>query len=171
MAEVNGVNGVHQSTKTDYDVVVIGAGFAGIRMIPELRKLNLSFKVYEAGTGVGGTWYWNRYPGARTDSESWIYILNISDEVNKEWTWKERFPRQPEVLEYLNYVADKFDMQKDIQFNTRMKVAHWDEGSGIWNFETDSGEKVSSKYFISCTGVLSVGIDLPFKGADKFQGE
>jgi cation diffusion facilitator CzcD-associated flavoprotein CzcO len=171
MAEVNGTNGVPHSSKTDYDVVVIGAGFAGIRIVPELRKLGLSFKVYEAGSGVGGTWYWNRYPGARTDSESWIYILNVSDEVNKQWTWKERFPRQPEVLEYLNYVADEFDMQKDMQFNTRMTKAHWDESSRIWNFETEAGEKVSSKYFISCTGVLSVGRDLPFKGADKFQGE
>lgn len=115
--------------------------------------------------------YWNRYPGARTDSESWIYILHFSDEVNKEWTWKERFPCQPEVLDYLNYVADKFDMQKDIQFNTRVKSAHWDAGPGIWKFETEAGEKLSSKYFISCTGVLSVGRDLPFKGIEKFQGE
>lgn len=114
---------------------------------------------------------WNRYPGARTDSESWIYILNFSEELNQEWTWKERFPRQPEVLEYLNYVSDKFDMQKDIQFNTKVKSAHWNDSSKIWNFETDAGEKVSSRFFISCTGVLSVGRDLPFKGVDKFQGE
>lgn len=115
--------------------------------------------------------YWNRYPGARTDTESWVYIVNISPEINQEWTWKERFPRQPEVLEYLNFVADKFDMKKDIQFNTRVKSAHWDEGKGIWNFETHDGEKLSSKFFISATGVLSIGRDLPFTGHEKFKGE
>ena len=98
-------------------------------------------------------------------------ILNVSDKINKEWSWKERFPRQPEVLEYLNYVAEKFDMHKDMQFNTRMASAHWNEGAGIWNFETTEGEKVSSRFFISCTGVLSVGRDLPFKGVENFKGE
>ena len=88
-------------------------------MIHELRKLGLSLKVIEAGSSVGGTWYWNRYPGARTDSESWVYILNFSKELKDNWKWKERFPRQPEVLEYLNHVADRFDMRKDIEFNTR----------------------------------------------------
>ncbi len=115
--------------------------------------------------------YWNRYPGARTDSESWVYILNFSKELNEEWTWKERFPRQPEVLEYLNFVADKFEMKKDIQFNTKIKSAVWDDDKSLWNFETFDGEKLSSRYFVSATGVLSVGRDLPFKGAEKFKGE
>ena len=117
------------------------------------------------------TGYWNRYPGARTDSESWVYILNISPEVNQEWSWKERFPRQPEVLEYLNFVADKFDMKKDITFNTRVTIARWDEAKNLWRFETDQGEKVTAKYFVSCTGVLSVGRELPFKNYEKFKGE
>lgn len=171
MAQTNGVNGAHEAAKPDYDVIVVGAGFSGIRIIYELRRLGLSYKVIEAGTGVGGTWYWNRYPGARTDSESWIYILNFSKEINQEWTWKERFPRQPEVLEYLNFVADKFDMKKDIQFNTRVTSAHWDDAKTLWNFETDAGEKLNSRWFISATGILSVGRELPFPGVENFKGE
>lgn len=110
-------------------------------------------------------------PGARTDSESWIYILNFSKELNDEWTWKERFPRQPEVLEYLNYVADKFDMRKDIQFKTRVLSAIWDNARSLWTIRTMADESLTCKYFISATGVLSVGRDLPFPGTEKFKGE
>lgn len=157
--------------KPDYDAIVIGAGFGGLRIIHDLRTLGLSYKVVEAGSSVGGTWYWNRYPGARTDSESWVYILNFSKELNDDWTWKERFPRQPEVEEYLNHVADRFDMRKDIQFHTKVKSAHWDEANGIWHIASEKGERWSCRYFISATGVLSVGRDLPFAGVDKFKGE
>lgn len=166
----NGVNGAE--TKPDYDAIIIGAGFGGLRMIHELRKVGLSnLKLIEAGSSVGGTWYWNRYPGARTDSESWVYIMNFSKELNADWKWRERFPRQPEVLEYLNHVADRFDMRKDIDFNTRVKSAHFDERSNIWKITTQNGDSYTARYFISATGILSVGRDLPFKGTDKFKGE
>ncbi|KAK3697390.1 hypothetical protein LTR37_017452 [Vermiconidia calcicola] len=163
-------NGVQQD-KPDYDAIVIGAGFAGLRIIHNLRNLGLTYKGIEAGTSVGGTWYWNRYPGARTDSESWVYILNFSKELNDDWTWKERFPRQPEVLEYLNHVADRFDMRKDYQFNTKVKSCHWDDTKKVWTITTDAGEKFTCRYFISAAGVLSVGRELPFKNHEKFKGE
>ncbi|WPG97442.1 putative cyclohexanone monooxygenase [Acrodontium crateriforme] len=166
--QTDDVNG--SAVKPDYDTIVIGAGFAGLRIIPELRKLKHSFKVIEAGSDIGGTWYWNRYPGARTDSEAQVYILNFSKEMNAEWTWSERFPRQPEVLKYLNYVADRFDMRKDIQFNTRIKTADYDERTGLWTLSSDE-ESLKCRYFISASGILSIGRELPFKGAENFKGE
>ncbi|OQV11092.1 hypothetical protein CLAIMM_14989 [Cladophialophora immunda] len=170
-AQTNGINGHHNEYVTDYDAIVVGAGFAGLRLIVELRKLGISFKVLEAGTDVGGTWYWNRYPGAQTDSESWVYILNISKELNAEWTWKERFPRQPEVLDYLRHVADRFDMRKDIQFQTWVKSATWDEGERVWNIQTEQSQGLRCKYFICATGALSAGRDPPFSGVARFKGE
>ncbi|SMR62143.1 unnamed protein product [Zymoseptoria tritici ST99CH_1E4] len=174
MAHTNGTSGAQTNDANaapDYDCLVIGAGFAGLRIIPELRRLGLTYKIVEAGASPGGTWYWNRYPGARTDTESWVYILNVSPEINEEWTWKERFPRQPEVEAYLNFVADKLDVKKDIQFNARVKSAHWDDEKGLWNFETQNGEKYRSRFFLSATGLLSVGRHLPFHGHENFKGE
>lgn len=111
-------------------------------------------------------------PGARTDSESWIYILNISKELNNDWTWKERYPRQGEVLEYLNHVADRFEMRNDIQFKTRVKSATWDKTKRLWNINTTThGEHYTCRYFIPATGALSVGRELPFPGAEQFKGE
>jgi cyclohexanone monooxygenase len=127
-------------TDVDFEAVVVGAGFGGLRMLYELRELGLSVKVLEAGSDVGGTWYWNRYPGARTDSESWIYIMNFSEELKAEWDWSERFPTQPEVLRYLGHVADRFDMRRDIQFNTRVGSAVYDEPANRWTVTTEGGE-------------------------------
>ena len=110
-------------------------------------------------------------PGARTDSESWVYILNISKELNDDWTWKERYPCQHEVLEYLNHVADRFDMRKDIQFNTTVKSAAWDSTKSLWNINTTQGQNYTCRYFIPATGALSVGRNLPFAGVEKFKGE
>jgi cyclohexanone monooxygenase len=115
--------------------------------------------------------YWNRYPGARTDTESWVYILNVSKELNDDWKWKERFPRQPEVEEYLNHVADRFDMRKDIKFKTRVNSAVYDEAKRIWTIKTEQGDSYTCRWFISASGVLSVGRELPFKGHEKFKGE
>lgn len=112
-----------------------------------------------------------RYPGARTDSESWIYIMNFSKELNDEWVWKERFPTQPEVEEYLNHVADRFDMRKDIEFRTRVPTVHWNESKGLWDITTDKGDSYTSRYFVSASGVLSAGRRLPFDGVEKFKGE
>ena len=112
---------------TQYDAIIIGAGISGMYQLYRLRQLGLSVRVYESGTGVGGTWYWNKYPGCRFDSESYTYGYSWSDEVLQEWNWTERFAPQPETERYLNYVADKFDLRKDIQFNSRVTKATYDE--------------------------------------------
>ena len=122
----------------EYDALVIGAGFAGLYQLLCLRdRLGLSVKALEAGGGVGGTWYWNRYPGARCDSESHVYWYTFSPELMREWEWSERYPGQPEIMRYLNYVADKFDLKRDIQFNTRVVAAHYDEAANRWRVRTE----------------------------------
>src|SRR6202020_2239036 len=120
-----------------FDVVVVGAGFAGMYMLHRLRGLGLSARVYEHGDGVGGTWYWNRYPGARCDVESMQYSYSFSDELQQEWHWTERFASQPEILRYLNHVADRFDLRKDIQFKTRVTAAIFDETHSCWEIHLD----------------------------------
>ncbi|KAK6385514.1 hypothetical protein LTS17_001082 [Exophiala oligosperma] len=154
-----------------YAAVVIGAGFGGLRMLHEFRRLGLSTRIIEAGTDVGGTWYWNRYPGARTDSESWSYIMNFSQELRTDWVWKERFAPQAEVLSYLQHVADRFDMRKDIDFKTRVKSAHYDSEKNIWNVTTVGGTQYTCHFLITATGPLSATRDPPFPGLDSFNGE
>src|SRR5436189_3250932 len=122
----------------DYDVIVIGAGMSGMYQLHRLRGLGLRVRVFEAGDGVGGTWYWNRYPGARFDSESWTYGYSFSQELLDEWDWGEHFSSQPDNERYLNYVADKFDLRRDIQFNTRVAAAHYREDTRSW--EIDRGD-------------------------------
>src|SRR6201987_4691857 len=112
-----------------FDAIIIGAGISGLYQLIRLRELGLAVRVYEAGTGVGGTWYWNRYPGARFDSESYSYGYSFSEELLQEWEWSEHFSAQPETLRYLNYVADKFDLRRDIQFNSRIASAAYDEST------------------------------------------
>src|ERR1700741_2705739 len=124
-----------------YDAIVIGAGISGLYMLYRLRELGMTARVFEAGTGVGGTWYWNRYPGARFDSESWTYGYSFSKEVMREWDWKEHFSPQPDTLAYLNYVADKFDLRRDIQFRSTVTAAHWDEAANQWNVTLESGQQ------------------------------
>ncbi|KKB41430.1 flavin-containing monooxygenase [Bacillus thermotolerans] len=155
---------------TEVDAVVIGAGFSGLYMLYRLREAGFSTKVVEAASGVGGVWYWNRYPGARCDSESIYYNYSFSEELYKEWTWSSRYPEQPEILRYLNFVADKFDLRKDIQFNTRVNSAAYDEEQNRWQVQLDSGELVSAKYFITGVGCISTA-NLPnIKGVDQFKG-
>src|SRR5689334_18662582 len=120
-----------------YDAVVVGAGFAGMYMLHRLRGLGLSVRVFETGGGVGGTWYWNRYPGARCDVESMQYSYQFSDELAQEWSWSERYSAQPEILRYAEHVASRFDLNKDIRFNTRVTSAHFDEASGQWTVTSD----------------------------------
>ena len=122
---------------TTLDVVIVGAGFSGLYMMHKMRGLGFSAHVYEAGSGVGGTWYWNRYPGARVDIESQEYSYSFSPELEDEWIWSERYAAQPELLQYLNYVADRFDLRRDIQFETRITAAVFDEASGRWTVSTD----------------------------------
>src|ERR1041384_7899208 len=128
-------------TKTrEFDVVVVGAGFAGLYMLYRLRELGLSARVYEAGSSVGGTWFWNRYPGARCDIESLQYSYSFSEELQREWRWSERYATQPEILRYLNHVADRFDLRRDIQLQTRVTVASFDESTNRWTIHTDQGD-------------------------------
>src|SRR5579864_2459268 len=117
----------------DFDAIVIGAGVSGLYQLYKLRELGLNVRVFEAGTGVGGTWYWNRYPGARFDSESWSYGYSFSPELLEEWSWDEHFASQPETERYLNYVADKFDLRRDIQCSSRVTEAHYDEETRGWD--------------------------------------
>ena len=156
----------------DFDAVVIGAGFAGLGMLRQLREeLGMSVQVYEAGAGVGGTWYWNRYPGARCDTESYIYCFSFSKELLQDWTWSGRFPEQPEILTYLNHVADRFDLRRDIQFNTRVTSARFLEDTNQWEVETDQGDRVMARFLITGIGCISAGNVPDIKGLDSFQGE
>jgi cyclohexanone monooxygenase len=154
-----------------YDAIVVGAGFGGLRMLHELRGLGLSARVLEAGTDVGGTWYWNRYPGARTDSESWYYCFSFSKELEQEWNWTERYPAQPEVLRYLRHVAERFDMRKDIEFGVRVRSAVYDEAANLWTVTSEGGESYVCRYFITAAGLLSAPYRPPFPGLDSFRGE
>ena len=130
----------------DLDAVIVGAGFSGLYMLYRLREvLGLSARVFEAGGGVGGTWYWNRYPGARCDSESYYYSYSFSEELQQEWVWSSKYPEQPEILRYLEHVADRFDLRRDISFGTRVTSARFTDRSDWWEIHTDRGETVTAR--------------------------
>jgi len=153
-----------------YDAVIVGAGFSGLYMLHRLRQLGVSARVFEAGDSVGGTWFWNRYPGARVDIESQEYSYSFSPELDAEWRWTERYAAQPELLAYLNHVADRFDLRGDIQLETRVTAAVYDEASRRWDVTTDRGEAVSARYCIMATGCLSVAKEGELPGAETFAG-
>ncbi len=153
-----------------FDAIVIGAGVAGLYQLYRLRELGLSVRVYEAGTGVGGTWYWNRYPGARFDSESYTYGYSFSEELLQEWDWSEHFAGQPETERYLNHVADKFDLRRDIRFSTRVSAASYDEAAQCWQVRTDTGERARARFLITAIGVLSAPYIPDFAGRESFTG-
>jgi cyclohexanone monooxygenase len=155
----------------DLDAVVVGAGFAGLYMLHRLRGLGLAVRVFEAGGGVGGTWYWNRYPGARCDVESLEYSYQFSEELAQEWKWSERYSPQPEILAYLNHVADRFELRRDIQLETRVESATWDEGASRWQIGTDRGERFRARFFVLATGCLSSANTPAFEGLEDFAGE
>lgn len=154
----------------EVDVVVVGAGIAGLYMLHRLRGLGISAQILEAGEGVGGTWFWNRYPGARVDIESTDYSYSFSPELEQEWEWSERFPTQPELLRYINHVADRFGLRDGIQFNTRVESAHFNERTGRWDVRTDAGEQLSAQYCVMATGCLSDAKVPQFPGVDSFEG-
>ncbi len=154
----------------DYDVIVIGAGMSGLYLIHKLRQLGLSFRVFDNGSDVGGTWYWNRYPGARFDSESWSYGFAFSEEVLQEWNWREHFSAQPDTLAYMEYVADKFDMRRDITFNAEVTAASWDEATRLWTITLQSGERYSANLFIPALGPLSAHVMPVIEGVGSFSG-
>ncbi|MSQ20636.1 MAG: NAD(P)/FAD-dependent oxidoreductase [Betaproteobacteria bacterium] len=159
-----------QTTETALDVVVVGAGFGGIYALYRLRQIGLKVRVFEAGSGVGGTWYWNRYPGARCDVESMQYSYQFSPELEQEWDWTEKYATQPEILRYANHVVDRFDLRRDIQFDTRVTAAHFDEQSNRWQVRTDKGDQVSAKFCLMATGCLSATNVPNINGLDSFKG-
>jgi len=153
------------------DIVIVGAGFAGLYMLHKARQSGFSARIFEAASGVGGTWYWNRYPGARCDVESMEYSYQFSEELQQEWRWTERYASQPEILRYLNHVADRFGLREGIRFDTRVTAAVFDEATAHWLVRTASGEQVSARFVVMATGCLS-STNLPaFKGAETFAGE
>src|SRR5688572_18663108 len=138
------------------DVLVIGAGITGIYQLYRAREAGFSVQLLEAGGGVGGTWYWNRYPGARFDSESYSYAYLFSKELFDEWEWREHFAEQPEIERYLNHVVDRFDLRRHMRFDARISSAEWDESSGKWNVVVQDGTEFRAQFLVAATGVLSV---------------
>jgi cyclohexanone monooxygenase len=172
MSVLQSMPGKGQPTGTEaYDVVVVGAGFAGMYMLHRLRDQGLSARVYEQGGDVGGTWYWNRYPGARCDVESMQYSYSFSDELQQEWNWSERYAPQPEILKYANHVADRFKLRSDIQLNTRVDRAEFDESANTWSVSTSDGKTVTAKYVVLATGCLSNARMPDIKGLADFKGK
>jgi cyclohexanone monooxygenase len=156
---------------TDLDAVIIGAGFSGLYMLHRLRdEMGLSARVYETGGGVGGTWYWNRYPGARSDSDSYIYCYSFDRDLLQEWEWSERYPEQHEIRAYLEHVTERYDLAKDIRFETRVTAATFDEDAGTWTVETDTGERVTARFVITAVGALSAANTPSFEGVGSFRG-
>ena len=156
----------------DIDAIIIGAGFSGMYLLKKLRdELGLEARIVEAGKGVGGTWYWNRYPGARCDSDSYIYCYTFDKQLLQEWQWSERYPEQPEILRYLEHCADRFDIRKDTLFDNRVTEARYDEASQRWSVRTDKGAVFTARYLISAMGSLTA-LNIPkFKGLESFKGQ
>ena len=151
--------------------MVVGGGLGGLYALHRLRGLGLTVRVFEAGSGVGGTWFWNRYPGARCDVESMEYSYSFSNELQQEWVWPERYGTQPEILRYINHVADRFDLRRDIQLNTRVLSAVYDPAAGRWTVDTDQGDRVSAQFCVMASGNLSTPRVPDFRGLDRFQGK
>jgi cyclohexanone monooxygenase len=159
-----------QSETGTFDAIVIGAGFAGLYMLHRLRSLGFKARVYEAGGGVGGTWYWNRYPGARCDVESLQYSFSFSEQLDQEWNWSEKYSPQPEILAYANHVADRFDLRREIVFDTHVTAATFAEQDNTWRIETDRGDRVSARFCIMAVGCLSAPNRPAFQGMSDFRG-
>ncbi len=153
------------------DAAVIGAGVAGIYELHLLRKQGLNVHAFEMGSDVGGTWYWNRYPGARFDSESHAYQYFFSEEIYKNWSWSERFPAQPEIERWMHYITERLDLRRDIQFNTKIKSAHFDEVSTRWILTTEQGQTIDSQFVVTCCGMLSAPLTSLFPGEETFKGQ
>ncbi|MGB1550558.1 MAG: alpha/beta hydrolase fold domain-containing protein, partial [Parvibaculales bacterium] len=161
----------HLNPAETVDAVVVGAGFSGMYQLHKLRDMGLSVKVFEAGEDVGGTWYWNRYPGARVDIESMAYSFSFSKELEQDWVWSEKYSPQPELLRYAQHVAERFDLKRDISFNTRVESAHFDEDNNEWLVTTECGRRVRARYLVMATGVLSAAKTPDIAGRDSFKGE
>jgi len=171
MTTLTSANGDGARPVAEYDAIVVGAGLAGLYMLHRLREQGLSVRVLEAAPDIGGTWYWNAYPGARCDVESMDYSYSFSPELEQEWTWTEKYPSQPEILAYINHVAERFDLRRDIQLDTRVTAAVYDELGSRWNVETETGERFRVPFCIFATGCLSAPLKPAFPGIDSFEGE
>ena len=163
-------NGAAPEEIERFDVIVIGAGVTGLYSLYRFRELGFSVRAFEDASGVGGTWYWNRYPGARFDSESYTYGYSFSEELLQEWDWKELYSGQPENERYLNYVADKFDLRRDIEFNARIESAHFLEDENLWHIKTTDGRQAKGQFLITAVGLLSAHYVPEFEGLDSYQG-
>jgi len=164
----------HRATpqaSVDFDAIVIGAGVSGLYQLYKLRQLGLSVRVFEAGTGVGGTWYWNRYPGARFDSESWTYGYAFSSELLEDWNWEEHFASQPETERYLNHVADRFDLRRDVQLKSRVASARYDEDARSWAVTLEDGRRYSARFLVTAIGVLSAPTMPNIPGVETYRGQ
>ncbi|GAB3305081.1 NAD(P)-binding domain-containing protein [Epidermidibacterium keratini] len=157
--------------QTDYDAVIIGAGFSGMYQLHKLRGQGISAHVYEAGDDVGGTWYWNRYPGARCDIESVHYSFSFDEDLQQEWNWSERYAAQPELLTYAQHIAERYDLRRDITFGTRVEGMDWDEDDAVWTVRLSDGSEVRSRFVIAATGTLSKPQRPAFDGLEDFEGE
>ena len=154
----------------ELDALVVGTGVAGLYQLHQLREQGLNVRAYDAASGVGGTWYWNRYPGCKFDSEAYIYQYLFSEDLYKGWSWSEKFPTQPEIERWLNYVADRLDLRKDIQFSTPITSARFDEATDRWMVETGTGETIDTRFLVTCCGMLSAPLTDVFPGQDTFKG-
>ena len=165
------VTGSAAGADADVDVVVVGAGFAGMYLLHSLRRLGLSVRVIETADDVGGTWYWNRYPGARCDIQSIDYSYSFDPELDESWTWSEKYAPQPEILRYAQFVADKHDLRRDIQFSTRVTSSRWDQAGARWHVQTSAGAQITSRFFVMATGCLSVPKEVDIAGSERFAGD
>jgi cyclohexanone monooxygenase len=162
----------HQdSAAAPVDAVIVGAGFSGLYLLHRLRGLGFTTRVFERGGDVGGTWYWNRYPGARCDVESMQYSYSFDSDLQREWHWPEKFSAQPDILAYANHVADRFDLRREIDFDTEVTAAHFDEDAQRWRIETDAGERVSARYFVMATGCISTAQIPDIEGLSDYRGD
>jgi acetone monooxygenase len=159
-----------QTPTEQLDAVILGAGVAGLYQLHQLREQGLRVRAIDKAGDVGGTWWWNRYPGARFDSEAYIYQYYFDEKLYKDWSWSEKFPGQPEVERWLQYVTDRLDLRKDIQFATTIETAHFDEDRGRWTITTDRGDVIDAQFFVSCAGMLSAPMENVFEGQDTFRG-
>ena len=159
------------ASNTDYDVIIVGAGFGGLTALHRMRELGFSVRLFEAGTDVGGTWYWNQYPGLKVDVESVEYSLSFSYVIEQEWTWSERYAGPQELCRYSNFVADRLDLRRDIELDKRIDIAEFDESTGTWVVSTEGCEPLRSRFVIMCTGMLNQPIKPQFKGLDTFEGK
>ena len=166
-----GVTTASPTDGTDVDVVVVGAGFSGLYLLHRLRTLGFSARAYDTAADVGGTWYWNRYPGARCDIPTTDYAYSFDPELEAEWTWSEKYATQPEILDYLNHVADRYDLRRDIKFSTAITQATWEDRASRWLLTTDGGDTVSCRWYVMASGCLSAPKPPDIEGVERYAGE